>query len=447
MKLRTCLIASTALVAAPAALASDMPSTPQIAEPINYVIACDAYGAGYFQLPGKSTCLKLGGRIRAQVVSGNLSDGDVSDWSSYARGYMWLETQTPTGFGSIYTYKGFYYTWTEDGEYPKLDSDDAYVKISTPAADMTFGLKLSLFDGYIGDSWMQLGGANWTEVYPLQATVQVPVGNLKFGLSVEDSTYRSDTAENFNYIGAIEYSHSLFDMKLSGALVDDTSGKAPEVTFTSEDETETATAKIGSDGDYGYAVNFNTTIRPIDRLSVNFGAQYGVGAYNFTAQGFGSYALDELAGTSDLLAFVPQYVDMFENNAVSLANANDIQSFSVMSGFTYALTENVSFMLEGSYHQWDVGFNDTVPIALSNTGNLETTALDYSADGNAFRVSTSVVFYPDPDVNLGIALAAGYSKATAESTFKTDLDAPFDTETVSHTVEDFRVGTRVQYTF
>lgn len=434
MKLKTCLIATTALCVSTAANAADLPLE---AEPIDYVKACDVYGAGYFQLPGKDTCFKISGRIRAQVVSGNLSDDEGSEWSSYTRGYNWFETNTATDFGTIYTFTGFTYTWSEDAEDAGFAADDAYITFSTSAADMTFGVLTSLYDGYLGNAWMQIGGANWSERYPLQATLKIPVGNFTMGLSVEDSTYTEDNAENINFVGALEYSHSMFDVKLSGVVVDETA--APEVTLKYDDPLDDSndaeeTSKVGADGDYGYAVNFNTTIKPVDNFALSFGAQYGVGAYNYTAQGLGSYKLDELAKAS-IDGLPDAYVDMFKDNAVSFFNANEIESFSVMGGFTYDVSDEVSFMMEGSYHQWDVAYNGDIPYV--DGAVFGTEEIDFAAEGDAFRVSSSVVWRPA--AGLGVALAAGYSEATVEG--------KVNGETASHTKENFKVGTRIQYTF
>ncbi|MDF1776208.1 MAG: porin, partial [Rhizobiaceae bacterium] len=33
-------------------------------EPVEYVRVCDAFGAGYFYIPGTETCLKLSGFLR-----------------------------------------------------------------------------------------------------------------------------------------------------------------------------------------------------------------------------------------------------------------------------------------------------------------------------------------------------------------------------------------------
>src|ERR1035437_25198 len=46
------------------AQAADLPSRK--AAPVEYVKICDAYGAGFFYIPGTDTCLKVGGYVRAE---------------------------------------------------------------------------------------------------------------------------------------------------------------------------------------------------------------------------------------------------------------------------------------------------------------------------------------------------------------------------------------------
>src|SRR5665647_769578 len=44
--------------------AADLPSRK--AAPASYVKICDAYGAGFFYIPGTDTCIRLGGYVRAE---------------------------------------------------------------------------------------------------------------------------------------------------------------------------------------------------------------------------------------------------------------------------------------------------------------------------------------------------------------------------------------------
>jgi hypothetical protein len=51
------------IVSAGAALAADVTVIAE-PEPVEYVRVCDAYGAGFFYIPGTETCLKISGYVR-----------------------------------------------------------------------------------------------------------------------------------------------------------------------------------------------------------------------------------------------------------------------------------------------------------------------------------------------------------------------------------------------
>ena len=56
---RSLLSTAAGLFTVAAAQAADLPSRK--AAPVTYVRICDAYGAGFFYIPGTDTCLKVGG--------------------------------------------------------------------------------------------------------------------------------------------------------------------------------------------------------------------------------------------------------------------------------------------------------------------------------------------------------------------------------------------------
>ena len=56
------------LAAVAGAQAADLPVKKAAA--VEYVRVCDAYGTGYFYIPGTETCLKINGYIRFQVNAG-----------------------------------------------------------------------------------------------------------------------------------------------------------------------------------------------------------------------------------------------------------------------------------------------------------------------------------------------------------------------------------------
>ena len=72
MKLKSLLFGSAAVLAAgTGAQAADLPT----AEPVEYVRICDAFGTGFYYIPGTETCLKVGGRVR--IEWGYVDDSDL----------------------------------------------------------------------------------------------------------------------------------------------------------------------------------------------------------------------------------------------------------------------------------------------------------------------------------------------------------------------------------
>ena len=99
------------IVAVAGAQAADLPSKK--AAPATYVKICDAYGAGFFFIPGTDTCVKLGGRVRYDIgyaPKGNyyskdgVKDMSVQDtYGQHIRGRIDLESRTGTGYGVVRT--------------------------------------------------------------------------------------------------------------------------------------------------------------------------------------------------------------------------------------------------------------------------------------------------------------------------------------------------------
>ncbi|NKL07201.1 MULTISPECIES: porin [Rhizobium] len=71
-------------------------------EPVEYVRVCDAYGTGYFYIPGTETCLKINGYIRFQVNVGDNPGGDNdSDWDAVTRGQVQFTAKSDTEYGPL----------------------------------------------------------------------------------------------------------------------------------------------------------------------------------------------------------------------------------------------------------------------------------------------------------------------------------------------------------
>ena len=74
MKVAKSLLLGTAAVLATVAgaQAADLPTRK--AAPVQYVKICDAYGAGFFYIPGTDTCLRVGGLVLADLSVSNTPD-------------------------------------------------------------------------------------------------------------------------------------------------------------------------------------------------------------------------------------------------------------------------------------------------------------------------------------------------------------------------------------
>lgn len=79
-------------------------------EPLEYVRVCDAFGTGFFYIPGTETCLKIGGYMRFDVKGGDagalLSRNGVLDsgLDTYSRFMLNVSTASDTEYGALKTY-------------------------------------------------------------------------------------------------------------------------------------------------------------------------------------------------------------------------------------------------------------------------------------------------------------------------------------------------------
>jgi hypothetical protein len=69
-------------------------------EAVEYVRVCDAYGTGYFYIPGTETCLKISGYVRFQVDGSPNAKGS-SDWNAKTRAQVQFTAKSDTEYGPL----------------------------------------------------------------------------------------------------------------------------------------------------------------------------------------------------------------------------------------------------------------------------------------------------------------------------------------------------------
>jgi hypothetical protein len=100
MKIKSVLIGSVAALAAVSGAHAADAIVAAEPEALEYVRVCDAFGTGYFYIPGTETCLKIGGYVRFQTNFGRDSGGR-SDWNSFTRAQLELDARSETELGTL----------------------------------------------------------------------------------------------------------------------------------------------------------------------------------------------------------------------------------------------------------------------------------------------------------------------------------------------------------
>lgn len=103
MNIKSLLLGSAAALAAVSGAQAADAIVAAEPEPMEYVRVCDAFGTGYFYIPGTETCLKVGGYVRFQVnirpdVSG------VSSWDARTQAYLTFDAKSDTEYGTLTGY-------------------------------------------------------------------------------------------------------------------------------------------------------------------------------------------------------------------------------------------------------------------------------------------------------------------------------------------------------
>jgi hypothetical protein len=136
---------------------------------------CDAFGVGFYYIPGTDTCLRISGRVRVEAhYVDDLGDDDLDDplrefhnFTTRARGNLRLDARTQTDLGLVRTFFEYQLTvgpgafsstggFDDDGDF-SIDGDanydsagadlvHAYIQISNDMGTFTAGHTSSFYD-------------------------------------------------------------------------------------------------------------------------------------------------------------------------------------------------------------------------------------------------------------------------------------------------------------
>ncbi|EHS52504.1 porin [Rhizobium sp. PDO1-076] len=120
-------------------------------EPMEYVRVCDAFGTGYFYIPGTETCLQIGGWVRAQVDFGpNADSGSDNDYDMRAAALVTVDAKSDTELGVLQSFIALESDISVDDKAQGFYADEAYLALG--------GFKAGWFY-----NWWDLGIAGETD--------------------------------------------------------------------------------------------------------------------------------------------------------------------------------------------------------------------------------------------------------------------------------------------
>jgi len=144
MNIKSLLIGSAAAFAAVSGAQAADAIVAAEPEPMEYVRVCDAFGTGYFYIPGTETCLKIGGYVRFQTSFGpdvdiydTTSDIGTSDWDAGTQVYLTVDAKSDTELGTLTGYialEADVDTYTSD-----TYVDEAYIQLGGFKAGLIYG--------------------------------------------------------------------------------------------------------------------------------------------------------------------------------------------------------------------------------------------------------------------------------------------------------------------
>ena len=157
MNIKSLLLGSAAaLIAVSGARAADVVVAEP--EPVEYVRVCDAYGEGYFYIPGTETCMRISGYVRADIAGGDnvyaRKRGEI-DRDTYAwrtRATLRFHTASETELGTLRTFVELRSQWDEGAEYDhKGDSASGQLRFAfIELGGIRVGLDESIFNHWTG---------------------------------------------------------------------------------------------------------------------------------------------------------------------------------------------------------------------------------------------------------------------------------------------------------
>jgi hypothetical protein len=219
------------LAAVAGAQAADLPVAKAAA--VEYVRVCSTYGSGFFYIPGTETCLRVGGRVRAEYSYLEPTSRASNSIGFLARGRVQLDARTSTAYGLLRAFvrmemsrnTGVYFDSTGRGAGTSPNIAQAYIQFG----GLTAGRTTSFFTNgdVANENWGTLRFYDYPDVNLLAYTFSFGNG-FSATLSLEEGSFATNLATSPagvaagqrlpDFVGNVKYSGTWGSAQLSGAL-------------------------------------------------------------------------------------------------------------------------------------------------------------------------------------------------------------------------------------
>jgi len=434
---KSLLLGSAAgIVAIAGAQAADLPSKK--AAPATYVKICDAYGAGFFFIPGSETCVKLGGYVRAEyqyvpattqysATTGAMSQSkDLLTTTGFeTRGRIDVDARTPTAMGAARTFVRLRaantsgirnQTGADKGTFTNTDASTTGISIESAMvqwAGFTFGVapeNYAMMPSQIYNANPWAGFPNGMKQIAYTATLG---GGISATVALEDrrdfgydpdSTVYQRVSTGANIVGNVRMDQS-WGFAAVHALVGNNGLNKANIDGTVGDKTYMGYA-------IGATVNFKLPMIAAGD-QVWFTANYADGALGAILSG-GS--LNNLATASARringgVLYVASNVQQTGVGAGTVANPN---TFDTTTGWNIAMaaTHYWAPQWRSNFSAGYVEFNPPTATASYTTLTL--------GKGKVWEVAGSIIYSPAKDFDIGLELQYASMKAALQNASTTN---------------------------
>lgn len=284
MKITSVLFASAAaLVAVSGAQAADAIVAAE-PEAVEYVRVCDAFGTGFFYIPGSETCLKISGYVRTQYNFGKDAKAP-SDWNTWTRAQLNFDARTETDLGALRSFITLRGQPDTAGDDTGVWVEEAYIQLG----GLTAGKVYSYWDnGLSGETDNLSSNALFNSL-----RYDVNTGAFEAGVSVDELQGASGTDNNVGIAGNLGFTAGAVTANFIGGYDTDLEEGALRLIATAEVGPGTlGFAAVWASGVNAYysasewAVAAEYAVKATDKLGVTVNAQYSDNVLNDTKTAF-----------------------------------------------------------------------------------------------------------------------------------------------------------------